>query len=134
MGLSHMLDTNVCVALIKGGSAKTFRKLDSGRDGVCISSIVFAELLFGVEKSARRSANRIALDELVSMLRILPFKDDAAEHYGQIRADLEKAERPIGNNDLLIAAHARAEGLTLVTNNQREFDRVPGLKTENWLA
>jgi tRNA(fMet)-specific endonuclease VapC len=133
MGLSHMLDANICIAYIKGGTSRSFRRLDSDRFGICISAIVYAELSFGVEKSGRPAANRVALEEFVSMLRILPFRDDAAEQYGLIRASLEKAGMPIGNNDLLIAAHARAEGLTLVTNNERELKRVSGLKVENWL-
>jgi tRNA(fMet)-specific endonuclease VapC len=132
MGLSHMLDANICIAYLKGGEAAAFRRMDSDRYGVCISSIVYAELAYGVEKSGKRARNAAALEDFVSMLRILPFKDDAAAHYGQIRAELERAGTPIGNNDLLIAAHARAEGLTLVTNNRREFDRVPGLKVETW--
>jgi tRNA(fMet)-specific endonuclease VapC len=90
---------------------------------------VLAELEFGMRKSARPEHNLKGLSLFVSRLQVLPFDTSAAEHFGQIRTDLERA----GTLDMLIAAHARSLGLTLVTNNRREFDRVPGLRVENWV-
>jgi tRNA(fMet)-specific endonuclease VapC len=100
---------------------------------MAISVITLAELLHGAEKSSRPSANLAVVEDFVSRLEVLPYTAKAAQHYGQIRAALERAGEPIGVNDLHIAAHARSEGLTLVTNNAGEFRRVPALQIENWL-
>ncbi|MEY3474772.1 MAG: hypothetical protein RL087_1230, partial [Pseudomonadota bacterium] len=89
--------------------------------------------LHGAEKSAKVAQNLAAVEEFASLLEVLPYTAKAAQHYGVIRTALEKVGRPIGVNDLHIAAHARSEGLTLVTNNVGEFERVPGLVTENWV-
>ena len=94
--------------------------------------ITLAELLYGAEKSARRSQNLRAVEEFGNRLEVLPFSDRAAAHYGQLRAQLERTGLPAGPYDMLIGAHARSEGLILVTNNTREFDRMPGLQMENW--
>ena len=104
---------------------------NSGR--MCISAVTLAELLHGVEKSERRERNRAAVEDFGARLDVLPYGDKAAAHYGEIRAGLERKGTPIGVNDLHIAAHARSEGLTLVTNNMREFERVEGLRLVNWL-
>lgn len=96
--------------------------------------MTLAELLYGAEKSARKEANLAEIERFAARLTVLPFDEKAAAHFGRIRTALERAGRPIGPYDLMIAAQARAEGLTLVSNNQREFGRVEGLLTENWVA
>lgn len=128
-----MLDTNICIYIRQKKPAavlKRFEKLAIG-DAV-ISVITYGELFYGVEKSANRTARRGLLQELVGLLPVLPLPAASGETYGAIRAALETSGKMIGNNDLWIAAHAVSEGLTLVTNNEAEFKRVPGLKVENW--
>ena len=100
---------------------------------MAVSAITLAELVHGAEKSSDVARNTIVVEDFVSRLTVLPYDDKAAWQYGNIRAALEKLGQPIGINDLHIAAHARSNGLTLVTNNQREFERVPGLLLENWV-
>ncbi|WP_342358516.1 type II toxin-antitoxin system tRNA(fMet)-specific endonuclease VapC [Terrarubrum flagellatum] len=129
----YMLDTNICIYVTKEMPMHLVERFNASAEQMCISSITYGELRYGVEKSARRLENLRKLEEFAGRLEIFPFTTSAAEHYGQIRADLERAGTPIGNNDLLIGAHARSEGLILVTNNRREFDRIPGLRVENWL-
>ena len=101
---------------------------------MAISAITLAELIHGAEKSTRVAQNLAVVDDFASRLEVVPYTSRASQHYGAIRAVLERAGRPIGVNDLHIAAHARSEGLTLVTNNLAEFERVPGLLTENWVG
>ena len=101
---------------------------------MAISAITLSELFHGVEKSAKVAQNLAVVVEFASLLEVLPYGVKASPHYGAIRAELEKVGRPIGVNDLHIAAHARSEGLTLVTNNLSEFERVPGLLLENWVG
>jgi tRNA(fMet)-specific endonuclease VapC len=101
---------------------------------MAISSITLSELYHGAEKSSRVAQNLAVVEDFASLLTVLPYAAKASAHYGAIRATLEKAGRPIGVNDLHIAAHARSEGLTVVTNNVGEFERVPGLVVENWVA
>ena len=133
--MKYMLDTNICIYLIKRRPAEVVRRfLAQGPAELCISAVSYAELMHGVEKSQAPQKNRLALSLLLSPLAILPFDSRAAEEYGRIRAALERRGAPIGPMDLLIAAHARAAGLTVVTNNTREFDRVDGLTVENWAA
>jgi tRNA(fMet)-specific endonuclease VapC len=100
---------------------------------LAVSSITFAELAYGVEKSGRRQANVDTLQALIARLDVLPFHAKAAQHFGEIRAELERSGTPVGPFDMLIGAHARAEGLIVVTDNVREFERIPGLVVENWL-
>jgi tRNA(fMet)-specific endonuclease VapC len=100
---------------------------------MCISSITLAELLHGVEKSSMITKNLRKVEDFVSRLEVLPYENTAASHYGDIRTNLEKKGTVIGVNDLHIAAHARSEGLILVSNNVREFERVEGLRLENWI-
>jgi tRNA(fMet)-specific endonuclease VapC len=97
-----------------------------------ISAITLSELLYGVEKSARRSENFAILEEFAGRLATLPFPAEAATHYGRLRAALERAGTPVGPHDLLIGTHALSQDLTLVTNTRREFDRMPGLRVESW--
>jgi len=132
--LRYMLDTNICIYVILNRPSGLRERFNELSEQLCISTITLAELHFGVEKSARVTQNRNIVEEFVARLEIQPFSVDAAAHYGQIRAALERAGRPVGLHDMLIGAHARSEGLTLVTNNRREFDRIPGLAVENWVV
>jgi len=128
-----LLDTNICIYIRRKkpeGVLRRFRGLKQGE--AALSVITFGELMYGAEKSAQRAAALELLQGLAQVLPVLDLPDTAAEAYGRIRAELERAGQMIGNNDLWIAAHARAAGLTLVTNNEREFRRVRGLKVENW--
>jgi tRNA(fMet)-specific endonuclease VapC len=128
-----MLDTNICVELIRARSPKLFDRLRQQRmDEVALSSITLAELQYGVAKSARPDRNAALLAEFCAPLAILPFDIPAAEVYGRVRAILERGGTPIGPLDTLIASHALSLGVTVVTNNLREFRRVAGLQVESW--
>ncbi|MDO4289038.1 MAG: type II toxin-antitoxin system VapC family toxin [Eubacterium sp.] len=131
--MTYMLDTNICIYAIKNKPAQVLTRLKNNLNkGLCISAITLAELEHGVEKSACPEKNRTALLQFLAILDILPFDDSAAVEYGAICAWLQRQGTPIGTMDMLIAAHARAKDLVLVTNNIREFKRVPKLKIENW--
>jgi len=128
-----MLDTNICIYIIKQKPPVVLEHFRDYQVGdIAISSITLAELRYGVAKSHYREKNAKALDEFILPLEILPFDEEATTTYGEIRAALEKAGTPIGSMDLLIAAHATSLGATLVTNNTREFSRVPGLTVVDW--
>ncbi|KRE17059.1 plasmid maintenance protein [Bosea sp. Root483D1] len=130
----YMLDTNICIYVMKAVPPAALRdKFDALADGLCISVVTLAELRFGAEKSMRRERSLQALDDFAMNLEVLPFGRKAATHYGQLRAELERAGTPCGLHDTQIGAHARSEGLTVVTNNLREFARMPGLRVENWV-
>lgn len=132
--MKYMLDTNVCIYTIKHKPESVIQAfLTHDPDEMCISSITYAELLYGAEKSQAPERNRLAIIMFLSSLSILEFDGLAAEQYGIIRADLERKGTPIGSMDMLIAGHARSEKLILVTNNTREFLRVEGLKVEDWV-
>lgn len=133
MALRYLLDTNILSDLIRHPQNNVAQRIAAvGEETVCISIVVAAELRFGAAKSAsRKLAERV--DLILSALEILPLEAPADHHYGEIRHHLTRQGTPIGPNDLLIAAHARSLGLTVVTANGREFSRVPGLKVENWL-
>ncbi|OZB72772.1 MAG: PIN domain-containing protein [Thiomonas sp. 14-64-326] len=131
--LRFLLDTNIVIYVIKRRPMEVLAAFNANAARMAISVITLAELLHGAEKSSRPSANLAVVEDFVSRLEVLPYTAKAAQHYGQIRAALERAGEPIGVNDLHIAAHARSEGLTLVTNNAGEFRRVPALQIENWL-
>jgi tRNA(fMet)-specific endonuclease VapC len=131
----YMLDTDISSYIMKRSHDAVLRKLQTVPiDVVCISVITKSELLFGVEVSPRRQQDAAALAEYLRHLEVLEFPDEAASHYAHIRASLKARGMMIGANDLFIAAHARSLGLTLVTNNTGEFDRVNDLKIENWAA
>ena len=133
--MKYMLDTNVCIHIIKRKPASVIRRFTEHDAGnFCISSITYAELMHGVEKSASRNQNLFALMMLLSPITILPFDGEAAEVYGKVRAALERKGLQIGPMDTLIAAHALSKGLTLITNNTREFVRVDGLAVEDWVS
>ena len=128
-----MLDTNVCIHLIRRKPPDVLRRFEDYEVGeVGVSSVTAAELFYGSEKSAAVEQNREALGAFLLPLEVLAFGEEAAAAYGRIRAALEKAGTPIGPLDTLIAAHAVGLGVTLVTNNTREFSRVPGLELEDW--
>ena len=131
--LEYMLDTNICVYVIKNRPAALRERFDELAEGLCISTITLAELLYGVEKSARRSQNLEAVKQFTTRLEVLPFSAKAAAHFGQIRTELTRAGRLCGAYDMMIAAHARSESLMLITNNIREFEGVPGLRLDNWV-
>lgn len=132
--MRYMLDTNICIYVIKHKPESVFRKLKKIKpEDVCISSITYAELAYGVEKSAQPERNRLALSMMLSSIEIVAFDDAAAADYGEIRAGLERKGTAIGSLGMLIAAHARSLGCTLVTNNTKEFCRVEGLKLANWV-
>lgn len=129
-----LLDTNICIYVIRQKPPKVIRRLRSlDISDVGISSITFSELEYGIAKSTRPTQNRAALTLFLTPLQIFSYDHRAAQRYGVIRAELERQGRPIGPLDMLIAAHALALGCTLVTNNVREFERVPGLQIENWI-
>ena len=131
--MRYMLDTNICNYAIKHKPEKVFQKLQEVEpEDVCVSSVTYAELVHGVEKSAAVEKNRLALSMLLANIEILDFDVDAADCYGKIRADLEKKGTPIGPLDMMIAGHAQSLGYTVVTNNVKEFSRVSNLKIENW--
>jgi tRNA(fMet)-specific endonuclease VapC len=133
--MQYMLDTNICVAFIRGKWDLLFHRVKNHELGdVCISSITLAELACGAEKSAHPHRNCRELLRFSAPLRVLAWGGNAAHAYGQIRATLEREGRVIGALDMLIAAHALAEDATIVTDNVREFDRVPGLSVENWIT
>ena len=131
--MKYMLDTNICIYVIKHKPETVIRNfLSHDSEEICISAVTYAELMHGVEKSAAIDKNKIALTMFLSPITVLEFHASAAEEYGKIRANLERKGTPIGPMDLLIAGHAKAEGLVLVTNNTREFLRVEGLMLEDW--
>ena len=131
----YLLDTNICIYIQRRKPdevLKRFQKLKPG-DAV-ISVVTWGELLYGAEKSRQRKKTLRLLEEFQTFIPVLSMPEKAGETYGAIRAALESRGTPIGNNDLWIAAHAKAAGLTVVTNNEREFQRVPGLKVQNWVG
>ena len=132
--MRYMLDTNICIYVIKHKPEKVFQKLQEvDPSDVCISSVTYAELVHGVEKSAAVDKNRLALSMFLANIEILNFDVNAAENYGKIRATLEKNGTPIGPLDMMIAGHAQSLGYIVVTNNMKEFKRVNNLKIENWV-
>lgn len=132
--MRYMLDTNMCIYAIKHKPEKVFQKLqETDPSDVCVSSVTYAELVHGVEKSAAIDKNRLALSMLLANIEILDFDVNAANCYGKIRADLEKNGTPIGPLDMMIAGHAMSLGYVLVTNNVKEFERESDLKIENWV-
>ena len=132
---SYLLDTNICIYIAKRKPPEVLRRFESLKAGdLAISVVTYGELIFGAERSTQRQASMSIIGRLVEAVPVLTMTIDAAQHYGAIRAALASGGVAIGNNDLWIAAHARAAGLTLVTNNEAEFRRVPDLRVENWVA
>lgn len=131
--LKYLLDTNTVIYVIKRRPAKALKSFNRHATQLAISSITLAELMHGVEKSERPEQNLLVVEDFCSRLEVLDYGTKAAAHYGAIRAELERKGTTIGVNDLHIAGHARSEGLIVVTNNLKEFKRVPGLLVENWV-
>lgn len=131
----YMLDTNICIYLMKRKSLGLFKKLASieKEHDITISSIVLAELQFGVANSQHKEQSQINLNILLGKLDVLPYTEQCAFYYGEIRAELKHKGILIGANDLLIASHALAEKAVLLTNNAKEFKRIKELKIENWI-
>ena len=133
MMLKFMLDTNIIIYIMKNRpkQVKDRFKLHNGQ--MCISSVTLGELVFGAEHSQQTDRNLADIEEMTARIEVLPFEDKAAYHFGRIRSDLYRMGRPIGPYDMMIAGHARASAMILVTNNGKEFERVPGLQVENWV-
>ena len=131
--LRYMLDTNICIYVIKNRPEGLRERFNRLADQLCISAVTLAEIIYGAEKSARQIENIKVVDQFAARLDVLPFGERAATHYGQIRADLERAGHPVGLHDMMIGGHARSEGLTLVSNNVREFQHIEGLRIDNWV-
>ena len=132
--MRYMLDTNICIYAIKNNPKEVIERLKEHEPGeICISSVTYAELIHGVEKSKAVNKNRIALILLLADIEILPFDANAAESYGEIRAELERKGTPIEPLDMMIAGHAKSLNYTVVTNNTKEFERINGLRLANWV-
>ena len=135
MAIRYLLDTNICIYIAKHNPPAVRARFEQQRaDALVMSVVTLGELQHGAEKSQARAKALAVLQQLQSAIQVMPMTQAAGQHYGQIRSALERAGQPIGNNDLWIAAHARAEGWVLVTNNEREFCRVEGLTVENWVT
>lgn len=132
--LKYLLDTNIVIYVIKRRPVEVLNTFNTNASRMAISVVTLAELLHGAEKSSQSASNLAVVEDFCSRLQVLPYTSKAAQHYGSIRASLEAIGQPIGVNDLHIAAHARSEGLVLVTNNSKEFSRVPALQIENWVG
>jgi len=131
--IKYMLDTNIVIYTIKNRPEQV-RQIFQQHDGqMCISSVTLGELIYGAERSQQIERNLADIEGLVARMEVAPFDDKAAMHFGQLRAELYQIGKPIGAYDMMIAGHARAMGLTLVTNNMKEFERVAGLRLENWV-
>ncbi|SKA06198.1 tRNA(fMet)-specific endonuclease VapC [Trichlorobacter thiogenes] len=132
--MRYLLDTNICSYILKNRPVSVKQKFDEvGAEHLCISSVVLAELYYGAARHPKSVIIRKEIDDFVSRLLVVAWDEQAANQYGAIRAALEKAGRPVGAMDMLIAAHARSMGATLITNNQREFERISGLMVQNWV-
>jgi tRNA(fMet)-specific endonuclease VapC len=131
--LRYMLDTDVCIFVMRKRSPSLRERFRSAADQLCISSVTLGELLYGAEKSTQRLRNLEVVESFAARMEILPFGEKAAAHYGQIRAQLERVGQRAGAYDMMIGGHARSESLVMVTNNLREFERIQGLRVENWL-
>ena len=130
----YMLDTDTCAFVLRKSSPGLLTRIQAiPLDQQCMSVVTFAELLYGVQLSTKKKANREAVDAVARHLQVLQWTPDAAEYYADIRVELRKKGQQLGANDLMIAAHARSLGAVIVTNNLKDFGRVKGLKVENWL-
>jgi tRNA(fMet)-specific endonuclease VapC len=135
MTRQYLLDTNICIYIAKQKPISVLQKFEQLSVGqVSMSTITYGELFFGIQKSHHPKKALLILEELTSLIPPLPIPTDTGKYYGELRNRLEKQGKPIGNNDLWIAAHALALDLTLVTNNVKEFSRIKHLKVENWVA
>lgn len=130
--LKYMLDTNILIYTMKNRPAHLRQRFNQHAGQMCISSVSLGELIFGAEHSQHVERNLADIERMIAQLEVMPFAMAEASHFGRIRAELYRTGRPIDPYDMMIAGHARATGMILVTNNEREFARVPGLLLENW--
>lgn len=130
--IKYMLDTNILIYTIKNRPKKVREAFKRNADYLSMSAVTLGELIYGAERSAQVARNLQDVEGLAARMDVVSFDYQAAAHFGQLRAELAKAGKTIGPFDLMIAGHARSLGLVLVTNNLREFKRVPGLRVENW--
>lgn len=131
--MKFMLDTNTCIYIIKQKPPDVIERFNHTEiSEIGISSITLSELFYGVSKSSKPEQNQMALTQFIAPMEILPYDDEASQYYGDLRAHLEKQGTPIGSLDMLIAAHTLSIACTLVTNNEKEFIRIPNLKIDNW--
>ncbi|MDQ2077485.1 tRNA(fMet)-specific endonuclease VapC [Marinimicrobium sp. ABcell2] len=131
--LKYMLDTNIVIYTIKHRPTAVKEEFQAHYGQMCISTVTLMELMCGAEKSSAPGRNVLDVEGFAARLDVLDYDSEAAAHSGQLRAELAKSGQPIGPYDQMIAGHARSRGLVLVTNNEREFERVPGLRLENWV-
>lgn len=131
--LKYMLDTNIVIYVMKRRPIEVLSTFNRYATQLCVSSITVAELYYGAEKSEFPERNLAVIEDFLSRLTILPYEPKAAAHFGNIKSSLSKQGKIIGENDIHIAGHCRSEGLILVTNNVRKFERVDGLRLENWV-
>ncbi|MCU9527532.1 type II toxin-antitoxin system tRNA(fMet)-specific endonuclease VapC [Pseudomonas mosselii] len=132
--LKFMLDTNICIFTIKNRPQEVREVFKRHHGQMCISTVTLMELIYGAEKSSNPERNLADVEGFAARLEVLKYDQEAAAHTGQLRAELARVGKQIGPYDQMIAGHARSQGLILVTNNRREFDRVPGLRIEDWVA
>ncbi|WP_437884456.1 type II toxin-antitoxin system tRNA(fMet)-specific endonuclease VapC [Pseudomonas sp. LRF_L74] len=132
--LKFMLDTNICIFTIKNRPEQVRESFKRYSGQLSISTVTLMELIYGAEKSSNPERNLADVEGFAARLEILPYDKQAAAHSGQLRAELARVGKPIGPYDQMIAGHARSQGLILVTNNLREFERVPGLRVEDWAS
>ena len=130
--LKYLLDTNICIFTLKNKPQSVREAFNRHHGQLCISSVTLMELIYGAEKSSSPESNLAVVEGFSARLEVLPYDANAAAHTGQLRAELAKLGKPIGPYDQMIAGHARSLGLILVSNNRREFERVPGLRLEDW--
>jgi len=130
--LKYLLDTNICIFTLKNKPQSVREAFNRHHGQLCISSVTLMELIYGAEKSSSPESNLAVVEGFAARLEVLPYDANAAAHTGQLRAELAKLGKPIGPYDQMIAGHARSLGLILVSNNRREFERVPGLRLEDW--
>lgn len=130
--LKYMLDTNICILTIKKRPQQVREAFNRFYDQLCLSSISLMELIYGVKKVRQSRKNLAVVEGFAARLEVLSYDELAANHTGQLSAELARNGAPFGPYDQLIASHARSRGLSMVTNNRREFDRVPGLRIEDW--
>jgi tRNA(fMet)-specific endonuclease VapC len=132
--LRYLLDTNLCIRILRDRTPSLRPRFNAEANALCISDIVLFELLYGAERSARPAEIRRDVERFASRLSVLPFDSEAATHTAEIRAKLERQGQTISAYDLMIAGHARSRGLVVITGNLKEFQRVEGLRSEDWLA
>jgi tRNA(fMet)-specific endonuclease VapC len=131
--MRYMLDSSICIHVIRTYPPELQERFNRLAEQLCISTVTLGELHYGAEKSTRHLENLQAIEHFTARLELLPFTKQAAAHYGQIRAQLDRVGRPAGAYDMMIGGHARSEGLVLVTNNLRVFEPMDGLRVESWL-